>query len=109
MQAMKRFAVMFVALAASACVDIELQRIGPDRPSRPPGCAVELLPDAKPAYDFVDVASGTVSCARKRERCIEELRKQACAVGADAVYGFSERTESMYTHITARFAARRGR
>jgi hypothetical protein len=96
-----------LALLAAACVDIEVQRIGPDRPSRPPGCAVELLPDAKPAYEFVDVATGTVSCARKRDRCLDELRKQACAVGADAVYGFSESTESMYTHITARFAARR--
>ena len=96
-----------LVLLAAACVDIEVQRIGPDRPSRPPGCAVELLPDAKPAYEFVDVANGTVSCARKRDKCLDELRKQACAVGADAVYGVTERTESMYTHITARFAARR--
>jgi hypothetical protein len=27
-------------------------------------------------------------------------------VGADVVYGFSERTESMYLHISATFAAR---
>jgi hypothetical protein len=100
------FPIALVLLAA-ACVDIEVQRIGQDRPSRPPGCAVELLPYAKPAYEFVDVATGTVSCARKRDKCLDELRKQACAVGADAVYGFSESTESMYTHITARFAARR--
>jgi hypothetical protein len=96
-----------VLVLAVACVDIELQRIGPDRLSRPPGCAVELLPDAKPGFEFEDVATGTVSCARKRDRCLDELRKQACVVGADAVYGFSERTESMYTHITARFAARK--
>lgn len=104
---MTRHPAIALVLLAAACVDIELQRIGPDRPSRPPGCPVELLPDAKPAYDFVDVASGTVSCARKRDRCLDELRKQACVVGADAVYGFSESTESMYTHITARFAARK--
>jgi hypothetical protein len=104
---MTRLLAMVPVLLAAACVDIEVQRIGPDRPSRPPGCAVELLPDAKPAYEFVDVATGTVSCARKRDECIAELRKQACAVGADAVYGFSERTESMYTHISARFAARK--
>jgi hypothetical protein len=103
----RRLSIALVLLAAAGCVDIELQRIGPDRPSRPPGCAVELLPDKKPAYEFVDVASGTVSCARKRDRCLDELRKQACVVGADAVYGFSESTESMYTHITARFAARK--
>ena len=104
---MTRHLSMVVVLLAAACVDIEVQRIGPDRPSRPAGCAVELLPDAKPAFEFEDVATGTVSCARKRDKCLDELRKQACAVGADAIYGFSERTESMYTHITARFAARR--
>ena len=98
--------VAAVALLASACVDIELRRIGPDRPSRPPGCAVELIPEGKPSFAFVDVASGTVSCAKKRDRCLDEMRKQACVVGADAVYGFSERTESMYLHITATYAAR---
>jgi hypothetical protein len=99
--------VVAAALAlGGACVDIELQQIGPSRPSRPPGCAVELFPEGRPGYPSVDVASGTVSCAKKRERCLDELRKQACAVGADAVYGFNERTESIYIHITARFAAR---
>ena len=28
------------------------------------------------------------------------MRKQACVVGADAIYGFSERTESIYIHMT---------
>ena len=93
---------------AGACVDIELRQIGPARASRPPGCAVELIPEGKPAFAFVDVASGTVSCAKKRDRCLEEMRKQACAVGADAIYGFDERHESMYVHITARYAARAG-
>ena len=94
------------SLLAGGCVDIELRRIGPDRPSRPPGCAVELYPDGKPAHPFVDVASGTVSCAKQRDRCLDEMRKQACVVGADAIYGFSERHESMYVHITATYAAR---
>jgi hypothetical protein len=94
------------ALLAGACVDIELRQIGPSRPSRAPGCAVELIPDGKPSFPFVDVASGTVSCAKKRDRCLEEMQKQACLVGADAVYGFAERTESMYIHITATYAAR---
>jgi len=99
--------IVLALLLVGACVDIEVQRIGPDRPSRPPGCAVELIPDGKPGYDFVDVASANVSCAKKRDRCLDELRKQACVVGADAVYGFSEKTESMYLHINARFAARK--
>jgi len=99
--------VAALLLGAGGCVDIELRQIGPSRPSRPPGCPVELIPDGRPSYPSVDVAEGTVSCAKQRDRCLDELRKQACVVGADAVYGFNERTESMYIHITARFAARR--
>ena len=98
---------VLVLVLVSACVDIELRRIGPDRPSRPPGCNVELIPQGQPPYPFVDVASGTVSCAKKRDRCLDEMRKQACVVGADAVYGFVERTESIYIHITATYAARK--
>ena len=98
--------VLAALLLMGACVDIELRRIGPTRPERPPDCAVELIPDGRPGYEVVDVASGTVSCAKKRDRCLDEMRKQACAVGAEVVYGFSERTESMYIHITATFAAR---
>ena len=100
-------ALTAAALLVAACVDIELRRIGPERPSRPPGCNVELVPAGRPAYDVVDVASGTVSCAKQRDRCLDEMRKQACVVGADVVYDFSERTESMYLHISATFAARR--
>lgn len=100
------FSALFTALFTLGCVDIELRRIGPDRPSRPPNCPVELVAGGRPAYPVTDVASGTVSCARSRDRCLDEMRKQACVVGADVVYGFSETTESMYIHITATFAAR---
>jgi hypothetical protein len=93
-------------LLAGACVDIDVQRIGPARPSRPPGCDVVLFVEGRPPYEVVDVATANVSCAKKRDRCFDELRKQACVVGADTVYGFSERSESMYIHMTARFAVR---
>ena len=66
-----------------------------------------MIAEGQPAFDFVDVAVANVSCAKKRDRCLDELRKQACVVGADAIYGFSERTESIYIHMTATFAARR--
>jgi len=105
---MKRSLGVVLALAlAGACVDIDVRLIGPARPSRPPGCNVELIEHGQPGYEFVDVALGNVSCARSRDRCLDSLRKQACVVGADAVYGFSERTESMYIHMNVTFAARR--
>jgi len=95
-----------VGLAAGACVDTNLQLIGAARPSRPAGCNVEVIEKGQPAFEFTDVAVANISCARNRDRCLAELRKQACAVGADALYGFSERTESMYIHMTVTFAAR---
>lgn len=95
------------ALLAGACVDMNVQLIGPARPSRPAGCNVDVIEQGTPGDDFVDVAAANVSCARSRDRCLDSLRKQACVVGADAVYGFSERTESMYIHMTATFAARK--
>jgi len=97
------------ALLAGACVDIDVQRIGPARPSRPAGCNVELIEKGQPQPNdgFVDVATANVSCAKKRDRCLDELRKQACVVGADAVYAFSETTESIYIHMNATFAARK--
>ena len=95
------------ALAVGACVDIDVQRIGPVRPSRPSDGNVELIEKGQPAEGFVDVATANVSCAKKRDRCLDELRKQACVVGADAVYAFSETTESIYIHMNATFAARK--
>ena len=98
--------VGLLAVGAGACVDIDVRRIGPARPSRPPGCHVEVITVGQPGHEYADVTFANVSCARSRDRCLDQLRKQACVVGADAVYGFSERTESMYIHMTATFAAR---
>jgi hypothetical protein len=94
-------------LLAGACVDADVRLIGPARPSRPPACNVELIAAGQPTFDFVDVASANVSCAKKRDRCLDELRKQACVVGADTIYGFSERTESIYIHMNVTLAARK--
>ena len=102
-----RLGALAALLLAGACVDADIRLIGPARPSRPPACNVDVIAEGQPPYDFVDVASANVSCAKTRNRCLDELRKQGCVVGADAVYGFSERTESMYIHMTATFAARR--
>ena len=80
---------------------------GPARPARPPGCVVTYFPDVR-IEGTVDIASANVSCAKSRDRCLEQLRDQACAVGADSIFLTSERSESMYIHMTARFAARAG-
>jgi hypothetical protein len=43
-----------------------------------------------------------------RNACIDELRKQACASGADTVFGFQEGVQGEYTLIAATLAARTG-
>jgi hypothetical protein len=94
------------AASVAACVDAQVNRIGPTRPSRPAGCAVEIVAEGPPSYPVVDVASGVVSCSGKRDRCLDEIRKMACAVGADTVYDVSETADSGFTHIAAKYAAR---
>jgi hypothetical protein len=81
-----------VALLAGACTDVQLRLVDPSRPARPAGCAVDLRPTERtlPQGEFTDVAAGTISCFGGRPRCLEEIRKQACAAGADTVYAFAE-------------------
>jgi hypothetical protein len=100
-----RFTLLVAAAAASGCVDIQVSLLGPQLPARPANCALEVFPDRKPPFVATDVATAGVSCS-VRDKCVGALRKQACAVGADTIYGFSERVESGFTHIDARFAIR---
>jgi hypothetical protein len=103
------FALFTAALAAAAgggCVDIQVSLIGPQLPARPAGCALEVFPDSKPPFILTDVASASVSCSGTRDKCVGALRKQACIVGADTIYGFSESLDAGFTHIDAKFALR---
>ena len=92
-------------LLAAGCADIDVRLIGPARPSLPSDCIVTLMPDVR-LNGVVDVATANVSCARSRDRCLNELHKQACAVGGDVIFIRSERTEAMYIHMNATFGAR---
>jgi hypothetical protein len=99
-------AVALIAGGGGACIDAEVTRIGPRRPALAAGCAVDVHPDGRPTYPVTDVASADVSCTGGREACVAELRKQACAVGADSAYAFSERKEAGFTHVTATLGVR---
>src|SRR5262245_30530817 len=104
---MRAAPLLAAALLASACVDIDIQRVAPARPARPPFCDVQFFPGGRPGFDVVDLATANLSCAKGRDSCLDELRKAACVVGADTVYGLAERKESMYVHFNARLAARK--
>jgi hypothetical protein len=101
-----------MALAATlttmgACADtVRLRLLDEVRPARPAGCAVDLFPGEKFPVGYgpyADLAYAEVTC-RARERCIDELRRQACAVGARGVYWSWEETRDGRTEIDAHLA-----
>jgi hypothetical protein len=103
-----KVALVAVPLIALGCVDSEVTALGPVRPARPEGCDVTLSPGRPPDFPIVDIATASASCDQYADRdgCIGELRRRACAAGADVVYGFSESVSGNYTHIAATFAYR---
>ncbi|HEY7372685.1 MAG TPA: hypothetical protein VIF57_11035 [Polyangia bacterium] len=102
--------VVGAALLAGACVSSEVATIGPHRAARPEGCPVEIFPATTPPYPVVQVASARAKChfTAGRNACLDELRKQACAAGADTVFAFQEGLWGEYTVIAATLAARSG-
>jgi hypothetical protein len=100
--------VAAAALWGAACVDSEVMPIGARRPSRPEGCPVAMFPAMQPPYPFAQVASARAKChfSMGRNACIDELRKQACAAGADTIFGFAEGMKGEFTFISATLAAR---
>jgi hypothetical protein len=101
-------AVVAAALLSGACVGSEATPIGPRRPSRPPGCAVEILPGTPVSGEYTAVASARAQCAggSGRNACMAELRRQACLMGADVAMAFSESVSDGMTYIAATLAVR---
>jgi hypothetical protein len=78
--------------------------LGPRRPARPLGCAVQVVPGT-PAAPVVNLASARARCLEnERDDCLYELRRQACAAGGDTVYGLSESVDQHITYIAATLA-----
>jgi hypothetical protein len=100
--------VAAAALLLAGCVGSEVTQIGPRRPGRARNCKVQTFPSTRPPYPFSEVASARAQChyAMGRGACIDELREQACAAGADTVFGFSEGMSGEMTFISATFAVR---
>ncbi len=90
-----------VATAFAACVGSQVTQIGPQRPARPPGCQVQIVPGTL-AGPLVDLASVRANCDDRtvgRDACFDELRRQACALGGDTVYALSESVSGGITYI----------
>lgn len=108
MRLTKVFGVAVLALGGLACVTSEVTPTGAPVAALPEGCAVTVFPSTAPNYPYRDIASARSRChfTMGRGACIEELKKEACAAGADTVYGFSEGVSGESTFIAATFARR---
>jgi hypothetical protein len=76
-------------LLAAACSPVTVSRIGPDAPSRPAGCAVEVLePGQLPdrPYRAVGVVALENCQDYRREPCRSWLVDAACGLGGHAAY-----------------------
>ena len=102
--------LLLTGVLAISCADSEATLIAPRRPARPEHCPVQLFPTTHPSYPSVDLASVRATCdnVAGRDACVEQLRMQACAVGGDTVYSFSEgvNPDGGGTLISATVAAR---
>ena len=84
-----------MALVAALVASCAAAASAPNAPRRPPlaeDCPIQLFPATHPSYAVVDLAPVQVVCNRGlgRAPCLEKLRRQACATGADTAYGFNE-------------------
>ena len=95
-----------LVLAGAASCGTQVTTLGPHRPARPAGCAVEIVPGTPP-WPVVDLASVRVRCIETGPGdCLAGLRAQACAAGGDTAYGLAQSTEQHVTSMTATLALR---
>jgi hypothetical protein len=105
-----RYGLVSLALAvlSLSCLSSEVRLTTPRRPAKSDDCAVAVYPSSKPPFLSEDLADDRARCMFSRNRCITRLREDACEVGADTVYGFTEVKQSMQTTISATLARRTG-
>jgi hypothetical protein len=101
-------APLLLPLLSLACISSEVRLTARRQPPRSDGCEVVVYPSSKPPFPYEDLADDRAGCVLSRNHCIERLRDDACLVGADTVYGFSEVKHSMETSISATLARRTG-
>ena len=97
-------ALLVGALLAGACLANSLVTpIGPRRPSRPEGCALDLFQTTTPPYPYTPIATVRTECDPVRPNaCVEQFRVEACLAGADGILGFKESRSEFDMFIDAK-------
>ncbi|HEY4395205.1 MAG TPA: hypothetical protein VGP64_14135 [Polyangia bacterium] len=104
---MRKPLLVLAVAAAASCLGSEVTQIGPRRPAQAENCQVQIVPGTPPA-PLADVASVRARCnwTLGRDACFDELRRQACLLGGDTVYGLSESVSDGDNYIAGTVAWR---
>jgi len=82
---------MTVSALVMSCNLSEVTLLGQPMPPLPAGCPVAVFPSTTPNYQWRDIATARTYCQSSyRTGCIEQLKSEACKLGADTVYGIYE-------------------
>ena len=106
---MKCRVLLLAVMSAGACAGSSSNH-APPREARPAGCAVAFFTKTPPPYAYVDIETVRMRCRYTTDRvgCEDELRRKACSLGGDTVYGFARAATRDHTLVSARIAYRRG-
>lgn len=87
-------------------IGTEVKYVGPLQTARPFDCRMQMMFGPLP-YPHQDIARAKTQCPdhmADEELCFEDMRRQACLVGADTVYGIAESRDGEVSYLTATFA-----
>jgi hypothetical protein len=89
-----------------ADIGTEVKDLGPYQTARPFDCRMQMIFGPLP-YPHQDIARARTECPDHQadeELCFDDIRRRACLVGADTVYGVAETREGAVSYLTATFA-----
>jgi hypothetical protein len=99
-----------VLLTTGGCdladIGTEVKYVGPFQTARPFDCRMQMMFGPLP-YPHQDIARAKTECPdhlTDEELCFDSIRRKACLVGADLVYGIAETREGGAAYLNATFA-----
>jgi hypothetical protein len=103
-------AIGVAILLAGGCeladIGTEIKYVGPFQTTLPLDCRMQMLFGPLPV-PHQDIARAKTECPDhtfNEELCFDDMRRKACLVGADSVYGIAEVREGGVSYLTATFA-----
>ena len=105
-----RMAIGVVVLLTAGCeladIGTEVKYVGPFQTARPFDCRMQMIFGPLP-YPHQDIARARTECpdhVDDEEMCFDSIRRKACLVGADTVYGIAETRAGGVSYLTSTFA-----